>query len=109
MQPPAGICGKLHGFGAWQQHAEIERTQVFLLGEPGALLDQLTVHLFDRECSLQRRHQKIVEECPCPGLNVGGVPALARPSAVPRSGDPTVSYRPGTDYGSKDTAPGTPE
>jgi acetyl-CoA carboxylase biotin carboxylase subunit len=40
------------------------------------------VHLFERECSLQRRHQKIVEESPSPALT---------PSLRQRMGDAAVA------------------
>ena len=42
------------------RHVEVQ-----ILGDTAGAV----VHLFERECSIQRRYQKIVEECPSPAVN----------------------------------------
>jgi geranyl-CoA carboxylase alpha subunit len=47
------------------------------------------VHLFERDCSVQRRHQKVVEEAPCPVMT----PALrARMGAAAVEAARTIGY-----------------
>jgi acetyl/propionyl-CoA carboxylase alpha subunit len=55
------------------------------------------VHLFERECSVQRRYQKIVEECPSPAVDDAlraelGATAVAAGRAIGYTGAGTVEF-----------------
>jgi 3-methylcrotonyl-CoA carboxylase alpha subunit len=64
------------------------------------------VHLFERDCSSQRRHQKVVEEAPAPGMTrerreAMGAAAVAAARAIGYVGAGTVEFiadREGTFY-----------
>ena len=55
------------------------------------------VHFFERECSIQRRHQKIIEEAPSPAVDAGrreamGAAAVAAGAAIGYVGAGTVEF-----------------
>ncbi|MFK5977591.1 MAG: acetyl/propionyl/methylcrotonyl-CoA carboxylase subunit alpha [Rhizobiaceae bacterium] len=55
------------------------------------------VHLFERDCSLQRRHQKVIEEAPAPGMTeamrtVMGDAAVKAAKTINYSGAGTIEF-----------------
>ncbi|MGH8737573.1 MAG: acetyl/propionyl/methylcrotonyl-CoA carboxylase subunit alpha [Burkholderiales bacterium] len=60
------------------------------------------VHLFERDCSVQRRHQKVLEEAPAPGMSADrrremGQAAVAAAKAIAYTGAGTVEFIAETD------------
>ncbi|MGO4571084.1 acetyl/propionyl/methylcrotonyl-CoA carboxylase subunit alpha [Microvirga sp. 2TAF3] len=104
---------KAAGFDAALESAQREAQSAF--GDPRVLIEKYVlsprhieiqvfadahgnvVHLFERDCSLQRRHQKVIEEAPAPGMTpemraIMGKAAVEAARAVGYVGAGTVEF-----------------
>jgi len=100
------------GFGAALASAQGEAKAAF--GNPAVLIEKYVekprhieiqvfgdgtkaVHLYERDCSLQRRHQKVIEEAPAPGMTAEmraamGHAAVRAAEAIGYSGAGTIEF-----------------
>src|SRR5260221_390955 len=100
------------GFGFLSEKAEFARqcaeAGVTFIGPNPAAIDAMgdkhgnVVHLFERECSIQRRNQKVIEEAPSPLLDqktrmAMGAQAVALAKAVDYDSAGTVEFVAGQD------------
>jgi len=106
VQKPADFAAALEG-------AQREAASSF--GDPACLIEKYitsprhvevqvfgdalgnVVHLFERDCSLQRRHQKVIEEAPAPGMSeevraAMGKAAVEAAKAIGYRGAGTVEF-----------------
>ena len=106
VQKPADFAAALEG-------AQREAASSF--GDPACLIEKYitsprhvevqvfgdalgnVVHLFERDCSLQRRHQKVIEEAPAPGMSAEvraamGHAAVEAAKAIGYRGAGTVEF-----------------
>jgi 3-methylcrotonyl-CoA carboxylase alpha subunit len=120
LKPVAGGGGK--GMRRVDKHAEFEsclegamREAAAAFGDPRVLIEKYvatprhiemqifadargqSIHLNERDCSLQRRHQKVIEEAPAPGMTTElreamGAAAVAASTAVGYVGAGTVEF-----------------
>jgi 3-methylcrotonyl-CoA carboxylase alpha subunit len=120
LKPVAGGGGK--GMRRVDKHAEFEsclegamREAAAAFGDPRVLIERYVakprhiemqifadarghaIHLNERDCSLQRRHQKVIEEAPAPGMTTElraamGAAAVAAAMAVGYVGAGTVEF-----------------
>ncbi|MEM9009954.1 MAG: acetyl/propionyl/methylcrotonyl-CoA carboxylase subunit alpha [Pseudomonadota bacterium] len=106
------LVEKAEAFADALASAQREATAAF--GDPAVLIEKFVtsprhielqvfgdgtraIHLYERDCSLQRRHQKVIEEAPAPGMTADvraamGAAAVRAAEAIGYAGAGTVEF-----------------